>query len=251
MSEAQIYTKDQTNILIGLSRRPEESGRGGGYLFKTNNMASKTISNLYSVGIWLTLRMQLNIFIPLFLPVKAGTLSNWWARQIPKYYNALGQKVPIEITDDTALNTIRAVICDTLTDFIVTPSEIPTDYPICPQNNFIYSSSSTSSTIGDFVSSASNRARNCISRTINADYIKPSDVLIFEAAKGPIIPLLGISKWATKPDATVEQTDLMLYVASYGGITPFQLLAIDPFQIQGIFITGWSELGELEPSIYL
>lgn len=46
MSQAQIYTTDQTDILIGHARYPD-----GGYRFNTSNIITKTITSLYSVGI--------------------------------------------------------------------------------------------------------------------------------------------------------------------------------------------------------
>lgn len=247
MSEAKIYTKDQTDMLIGKARYPE-----GGYRFNTSNIIAKTISNLYSVGIWLTLQTSSKIMIPLFLPVNARN-ADWWATQIPKYYSALGREIPIAINDTTALNNILDIICDTLTAFVVTPTKTPTDYSICLQNTFLYSlSSSSSSTIQNFVSTASGLAKNCISYTINADYINSSAVLMFESVntRSLVIPLLGISKWAAKSASTAEQTYLMLYVGSSSGVSPFQLLAIRLLDIEAIYINGWSQLGDLIPSIY-
>ena len=246
MSQAQIYTTDQTDILIGHARYPD-----GGYRFNTSNIITKTITSLYSVGIWLTLQTSSKIMIPLFLPVNVRN-ADWWATQIPKYFNALGRTIPIEINDTTALNNILDIICDTLTAFVVTPTETPTDYSICLQNTFLYSPSSSSSTIINFINTASNLAKSCISRTINADYINPSAVLMFESinSRNPVVPLLGISKWAAQSNSTAEQTYLMLYVGSSTGVSPFQLLAVRLLDIEAIYINGWSQLGDLIPSIY-
>lgn len=245
MSEAKIYTKDETDILLGRARMPNE----GPYLFNSRNVMTRTIVNTYSMGIWLTLQTVSGIYIPLFLPVNHETGMRW-AAHIQRYFGALGQKIPIELADTRSLTNIKNIICDTLTSSVVTPT--PFDYPICFQNTFLHALSSTGSVINDFIRTSSNLAISCISRTINADYIRPSDVLAFESiiTKGLVIPLLGISKWEPTPNATAEETVLMLYVASKGGMTPFLPLAINLSEIQKIIIAGWSQLPELVPSLY-